>query len=150
LFRCQIDNPYQHRIKVNGSYPIPWDFRVAAVFQSVPGATIGATTAFSTTAIAPSLGRPLSGGTRTATIDMLQPLTNFGPRVNQLDVRLTRTFKLGGNRRIQGNFDIYNITNSSTVVSYINTYALSGTNRWRQPAQILDARLLKFGVQIDF
>ena len=51
---------------------------------------------------------------------------------------------------MQANVDLYNVFNSAAVVNFNSTYSLTGTNLWLQPTQILDARLLKFSVQIDF
>ena len=44
------------------------------------------------------------------------------------------------------NVDPYNLFNSSAALQVNGTY---GPN-WRQPTLILDARLLKFSVQMDF
>ena len=38
LFNCKVDVPYQNRIKLNGSYTLPYGIQVAAVVQSNPGA----------------------------------------------------------------------------------------------------------------
>jgi hypothetical protein len=86
---------------------------------------------------------------RTISLDLLDPLTAFGPRVTQVDARVSRIFRMG-NRRVQANFDLYNIANASTVVGYNTTYTLTGTNRWLQPTQVLDARLAKVSLQVDF
>ena len=38
LFNCKVNNPYQSRFKLNGSYTIPWqDLQVALVYQNNPG-----------------------------------------------------------------------------------------------------------------
>src|SRR5262249_20157760 len=128
-------------------YPLPYEFQVAAVFQSLPGANYAALDAIPTAAIQPSLGRPLAGGTRTVTIDLLPTGAAYlDQRVNQLDARLAKIFPLGGSNRIQANVDLYNVLNSSTVLNVISTYG----PRWLQPTQILDGRMLKFSAQIDF
>jgi len=35
---CETANTYEQRFKLNGSYPLPWNLLVAAVFQDLPGA----------------------------------------------------------------------------------------------------------------
>ncbi len=147
LYHCDIQNPYQHRVKVSGSYPLPGGFQASAVFQNLPGVNYGALYTATTAQIAPSLGRSLAGGVRTVTVDLLQPFSQFGPRMSQLDVRFTKKFALN-KTRIQANFDIYNVMNANTVVSYNNT--ITNQAKWLQPTQILDARLAKFSVQFDF
>src|SRR5262245_3519897 len=147
LYHCESANPYQNRIRLNGSYPLPYDLQVAAVYQRLPSANYAALYTVSTAAIAPSLGRPLAGGTRNVTVDLLSTGSAYlDQRINQLDLRLTKMFPLPGSSRVRANVDLYNLFNASTVLNVISTYG----SRWLQPTQILDGRLLKFSAQIDF
>src|SRR5262249_4160537 len=41
LYQCKVDPPYLMRLKLNGSYPLPGQFQVSAVFQNIPGPTVG-------------------------------------------------------------------------------------------------------------
>ena len=63
-------------------------------------------------------------------------------------------FRLGGNKRVQANVDLYNMFNLSSVVNYNSTYGTFGSatagSVFRQPTQVLDGRLVKFSVQFDF
>ena len=68
-----------------------------------------------------------------------------------MDLRLTRSFAITGSRRkLQGNFDIYNILNASTAQNEQATYRVGATNQWRNPIQIMGGRLIKFSAQITF
>jgi hypothetical protein len=146
LFNCEVDVPYQNRIKINGSYSFPWGIQVAAVAQSNPGANYTANLAYSSAAIQPSLGRPLAAGaTATVTVPLAKPYSLYGPRINQLDLRATKIFRFGPTR-IQGNIDAYNVFNVNTPVTIFGTY----NARWGQPTQVLDGRLVKFSAQVDF
>jgi hypothetical protein len=145
LYNCKIDVPYQSRIKINGSYALPYDIQVSAVVQSNPGATFNANRTYTVAEIQPSLRRALSGGVRTVTINLVPPLSQFGDRINQFDLRASKIFRFG-NRRLQANVDLYNVFNASTPINLNSTYNAT----WRQPTQILDARLLKFSAQFDF
>jgi hypothetical protein len=146
LFNCEVDVPYQNRVKINGSYTFPLGIQVAAVVQSNPGANYTANLAFPSATIAPSLGRPLSAGANaTVTVPLAKPYSLYGPRINQFDVRATKLFRFGGTR-IQGNFDVYNLFNANTPVTIFGTY----NARWGQPTQVLDGRLVKFSAQLDF
>jgi hypothetical protein len=145
LFNCEVNIPYQSRIKINGSYNLPYGVQVAAVAQSNPGANYTANLAFTSAVIAPSLGRPLSGGVASVTIPLAKPYSLYGPRINQLDLRATKIFRFGSTR-IQANVDAYNVFNVNTPVTLFGTY----NARWGQPTQVLDGRLVKFSAQIDF
>jgi hypothetical protein len=145
LFNCKVDVPYQSRIKINGSYTLPFDIQLAAVAQSNPGANYGANRAFPLSAIQPSLGRPLSGGLTSVVLPLVEPLSVFGPRINQLDLRGTKILRFGV-RQLQINADVYNLFNSNTPVTLFGTY----NARWGEPTQVLDGRLVKFSAQIDF
>jgi hypothetical protein len=151
LFRCRVNNPYQSRFKFNWSYLLPWhDIQLATVFQNNPGPQYTTNIAYSNARIAPSLGRPLSGGVQQVTVEVAEPNTQFGPRITQVDVRATKIVRLG-ERRLQFNFDLYNALNANPVINFFSTYSLAdGGARWRTPTQILDGRLAKFSVQLDF
>jgi hypothetical protein len=47
---------------------------------------------------------------------------------------------------VQLNADLYNVFNSNTPVTIFGTY----NARWGQPTQVLDGRLAKFSMQVDF
>lgn len=146
LYNCKSGNPYQHRVKLNSSIPLPWETQVAFVYQNLPGPNYNANQTVTSAAIAPSLGRSLSGGVNNVTVGLLVPNAAFvDDRVNQLDIRLTKIFRMGG-ARFQGNFDLYNLFNNNAVLNVNSTYG----SQWLQPTQILDARLMKFSVQVDF
>ena len=77
---------------------------------------------------------------------LIAPGTLFGDRLNQVDFRLSKTFALRGSRRVQGLLDLYNMLNANPVLALNNTFG----SQWQRPTQILQGRLLKLGVQIDF
>lgn len=101
--------------------------------------------------IRPSLGRNLGqcGTSATcnanATIDLIEPNTIREDRIQQLDVRLTRTFTVG-RYRVLGIFDVFNALNASPILSNNTRYGTS----WLQPTEILAARIVKFGAQLSF
>ena len=145
LYNCKSQNPYQHRIRMNGSYALPWHSQVAATFQNIPAANYAANLTVPNAAIQPSLGRPLAGTTN-VTIDLLPAGSAYlSDRITQLDVRFSKMLRFGQST-LQANVDLYNALNASTVLQVNSTYGPS----WLMPTQILDARLLKFSVQVDF
>ena len=69
----------------------------------------------------------------------------FEDRLSQLDVRLTKTVRIG-RVRVQGQFDVYNLFNANSILA-INEFF---TASWLVPRAILAGRTFKFGTQIDF
>ncbi len=80
-------------------------------------------------------------------------MTQYGDRLNQLDFRFAKRFT--ANRvRFQATVDLYNATNSNVVLVQSNNYgATTGAtagSAWLRPQAILPARIVKFGVQVNF
>jgi hypothetical protein len=115
---------------------------------NLPGPPIAANVIYTNAQVAPELGRPLSSAS-TVTIAVVPPNTLYGERWTQLDARLAKTFRIGSGRRIQGQVDFYNLFNSNAVTQVNGTYSGNGA-LWSNAQAILPARLIKFGVQIDF
>ena len=90
LFNCDVKVPYQSRIRINGSYTLPWGLQIAAVAQSNPGANYSANLVYTSAQVQSSLGRALSGGT-TVTVPLVKPYSQYGPRINQLDLGARRS-----------------------------------------------------------
>jgi hypothetical protein len=145
LYQCEIRPPYAKQFKITGSYPLPWALQGSANFQSLPGFVIGANYSVPTAQIAPSLGRNLAGGARTASLQVVAPFSQFEGRINQLDLRLARTFQVR-RVRFEAMLDAYNALNVGAVLGSNPTYGAS----WRNVTEILTGRLLKFGVQLQF
>jgi Carboxypeptidase regulatory-like domain len=155
---CETSTPWsQYQTKVNLVYPLPfWGVRTSLVYQNMPGLTISANGLVVPNAqIVGSLGRNLGSCrgqvpcTGTATISTLfEPNTEFEDRLTQLDLRFSKIIRVGKGR-MTANFDMYNLTNSNTILSRNNTYSPTST-AWGTPASILAARLFKFGAQFDF
>ena len=96
------------------------------------------------TVVAPSLGRPLSGGVANVTVPLIEPGTMQGERINQLDVRFGKAITVG-RLRATPSLDLYNVFNSSPVLTVSPAYAT-----WLRPQKILEARLFKISAQFDF
>jgi hypothetical protein len=144
---CHVAPPYQAQVKGFITYPLPlWNLRTSATFQSLPGPEITAQYVATNAVIAPSLGRNLAAGSGgTATIDLMPFGTSYGERLNQIDFRLTKAIRIG-QAHVDAAMDIYNLLNSSTVLSINTRYGPS----WLAPTQILPGRMFKFGAQLNF
>jgi len=163
------------QFKVAVVYPLPWyGVQVAANLQNLKGIPIGAissgtlvspaTWAAPNSAVAAALGRdmaacrgvtPCAATTAVNTVfvgasfvggtQLFAPNEQFEDRLNQLDVRFSKVFKLGPTR-LQAQFDIYNLLNANTIL-VVNTRL--GPS-FLQPSNVLGARLFKLGAQLDF
>jgi hypothetical protein len=144
---CAVTPPFfRPQLKVSGSAHLPWNLQVSGVVQSLPGIPITASYLATNAEVRPTLGRALSGNRTTVTLtDVIPPQTLFEKRLLQVDLRFIRNFNLSG-ARLQVMFDAYNVFNNAAVLSSNTRYGVS----WLRPTSILDARLLKFGVQVSF
>ena len=82
----------------------------------------------------------------------MKPFSEWGERINQVDVRLGKRFNFGG-VSIKGQFDVYNITNAGIVLRENTTYPEAGDEDesvWRNPRDILGGRLIKFGILMEY
>jgi hypothetical protein len=145
---CRVEPPFRTQVKGLASYTVPKvDVQVGTAFQSLPGGGLGANYAFSNAVIVPSLGRPLSGNAPNATVNLVQPSTIFGDRINQIDLRIGKVLRFAG-YRTQFSVDLYNALNSSAIQTYNQTFIVGGA--WLTPTLILPARFVKITAQLDF
>jgi hypothetical protein len=142
---CRTKQP-STQVKLIGSYTIPRiDVLVSSAFQSIPGPEIAANFTATNAVIAPSLGRNLAGNTANVSINLVEPGTMYGERLNQLDLRVGKILRFGGNMRATLNLDLYNALNVDTVMTLNNSFGA-----WQRPQSLILARFAKLGVQFDF
>ena len=63
-----------------------------------------------------------------------------------VDLRISRSFRFAGNRRIEPTFDIFNVGNASTVTGL--TAGVGST--YRVPNGIVSPRIMKIGFALNF
>ena len=147
---CHSESPWIHSLKGMGSYTLPKiDVQVSGGFQSTPGQPVLATFNATNALTQPSLGRPLAGNASSVSVNLVQPGALYTDRMNQLDLRVGKIFRVAGRGKLSANFDLYNMLNSSAVVSQNNGYAPTSA-AWQTPQSILPARLLKFSATFNF
>ena len=148
LLYCRTVTPFRGltQVKLHGSYHLPAGFIVSATYQRVPGPDITANYPATTAEIAPSLGRPLSGGVRTATVPLIEPRTQFEDARTQLDLRLSKNFRIGQRVGLQANVAAYNALNANSILQRNNAFG----SQWGLPQLIVDARLIQFSGQLTF
>jgi hypothetical protein len=134
-------------------YPIVWGLQVSANYQNIAAIPEIANAVYTNAAVATTLGRSLAAcGTRvpctsTITVDVIPNNISYRePRTQQIDLRFSRVFRLPNNGRVQPQLDIFNITNSNSVL------ALNGRvgPAWRNATAILAPRVVRIGVNMNF
>jgi hypothetical protein len=154
-----LDIPYLAQFKLSGTYPLPYNIQVSGTWQGYPGVPTGTArqdaeyTAAQNRVPDPSLNVNYNV-TRTLvpnltvtsiTVPLLKPGEKYLERWNQVDLRLARKFAYR-QLRMQAQFDIFNLLNSSSILSVNEAF---GPNLDR-PQSILQGRLFAAGAQVTF
>ena len=79
------------------------------------------------------------------TVNVIEPNTTFGDRIDQLDLRVGKLLRLGRTRTTL-NVDVVNALNSNDNLAYSATFSPS----WPVPTKVLTARLFRLSAQVDF
>jgi hypothetical protein len=150
---CHVDYPWLTQIKFLGSYTVPKaDVQVGLTYQSIPGINIAGTYQAPNSDVA----RPVAQGglgvlptgalpNGTTVVSIIKPNDMYGPRLNQLDLRLGKVLRWKRTRSVVS-LDIFNLLNTDTVTALGSN--VSGN--WLAPSGIVSARLMKISVQADF
>ena len=78
-------------------------------------------------------------------VNVMEPGTVYGDRLNQIDFRATKIFNVGKGK-LEANIDVYNLGNSDAILAQINTFG--GT--WLRPTAVIQPRFVKFTARYDF
>jgi hypothetical protein len=141
---CDSVPPFRTTFKMSGAYQLPWEFQLSGTFMAIPGPDVDA----NYTVNAGIAGRPIIGSTAggtTISVNLAEPNTVFLDYQKKLDLRLARSFRFD-RYRVQGFADIFNVLNAGTVDRVNETY---GT-QWLTPLRLMEARYLRFGLQMSF
>ena len=123
---------------------------LSMTWRSDPGPALEANYVVTSAVAQPSLGRPLSAGN--VTVNLVEPGTLYGARINNLDMRVAKVVHIKGTRANIG-VDFYNLTNGNTPTTVDQSYSADPTAlgaRWLRPTAVLNPRFVRFNVQVDF
>ena len=156
----ELDIPYLAQFKLAGMYPLPFELQVSGSWQGYPGVPSG--TARQDVRVQPDAQpgrRSVAERELHRRPDDRADLTQTSVTVPLLEAGLRSTSIAGirstcGSPRssrsaalqAQGQFDIFNLLNSNSILSDVETF---GTSLDR-PSSILQGRLFAVGVQLTF
>jgi hypothetical protein len=148
---CRVVEPFLTSFRGLATYLVPKaDLNVSMTWRSDPGPDLAANYVVTNAIAAPSLGRNLSSGN--VTVNLIQPGTLYGARLNNVDMRVAKIVRLGGTRAQLG-VDVYNLLNTDVVTAYNQNYTAPTATRgsiWLTPTAIQPARYVRLNVQVDF
>jgi hypothetical protein len=78
-------------------------------------------------------------------VQIVEPGSGYGDRMNQFDFRISKLFRYAGTRTMVG-LDMYNLFNSTPVLTENQVYGPA----FRSPISMLQARFFKFSAQFDW
>ncbi len=148
--------PFQENYKASGVYPLPWALTLSGSFQSTQAGTeettfytLTRTLRYPANCPAPCPAGALVVGPQltrsTLSINLNPSGTEFGDRINQLDLKLTRAFKFG-RATVMPAFEVFNVLNPDNIVSVVtNNYA---STSYKRPNSIVQGRLIGIGAQV--
>jgi len=157
------DIPYKTSVKLAGSYPLLWGLTLSGSFRSEAGTDRGTeangSTAYSVTrnvtrypADCPA---PCPAGaiilptanwhTSTATLKLVPFGRIFNERIHQLDLKLTKSFRL--NRvTISPVLELFNVYNADSIVTYVSTTLNNAS--YERPNSIVQGRIIGIGTTV--
>jgi len=148
---CNQVFPYRPDLKLSGSHTFPWAVQLSATYQFTQGPNILGTWAVPNAIIAApgALGRNLSAGAQTKTVQLVEAGTDYGTNLNQLDARASKQFKID-RIRLRVDADLYNMFDSNWPYTLNNTFTTAANSQYLRPTNVLQGRLFKIGGQVSF
>ncbi len=154
---CHVKTPWSGSTQFKAAMVLPlwWQLQASANYQNLAPIPTAANAAISNVAIVPSLGRDLAAcGARTGAACTAQVVANIvlpntyylEPRLNQLDLRFSRLFRIPNGGTIQPQVDFFNLFNANSVLGITTRLG----PRYNVPTGVLDPRVVKFGVNMTF
>jgi hypothetical protein len=126
--------------KVSGTYEARYGIRISPLLRHQAGANFARTISVGSGS-ASAVGAIFSG-----TIQAEPFNARRHDNITVLDLRVDKGFNLGGNLRLRGFFDLFNITNSNAV----ETRTISTGTSFLRPTAILTPRTARLGVRFMF
>jgi hypothetical protein len=152
-----IDVPWKKGLKLAGTTPVVWGIDLSVAFQSneSPNSTRTMNVTRGITRYPAGCPSPCPAGQiimpsdlfgQTSLIMYLEPArATFVERIDQLDFKVSRTFRVG-RYSVLPVLEVFNVTNSDAIISYVTTNALAAT--YLAPNSIMQGRMFGFGTTV--
>ena len=159
------DVPFSMQFKLAGNYPLPYGIQLSGSFQSnqSPAGTPGTITSTQYMAItrgttkypsncpapcpAGAVILPTTFQPATLNVPLVAPSGYFLERINQLDLKIQKTFKV--NRfTVSPQFEMFNVNNSDAMISVVTNNTLSTSYRYAN--SIMQPRMMGVGAQVKW
>ena len=142
-----IDDTWFWAGNFNVSYRLPFDVLVAASLQAKQGAKGQRTVQFRT--VDPDGGRPISQ-LSTVTLRMEPYGSQLGPALNVMNLRFAKDLRVGGNRRLGLDLDVFNLLNSNAPNQQIYVSGPTFLYATGVNGGILPPRIARFAARFSF
>jgi hypothetical protein len=146
--------PYRKNFVMSGNVRLPFEINFSAAVQSKHGQISSRTMAVTrgTTVYPANCPAPCPAGQvvmptavfgqSSLTVQLVDQDSVFTERVNQVDIKISRTFRMG-RVTLMPTFEAYNLNNSDAIISYASTSAVSPS--YLRPNSIMQPRFYGFG-----
>ncbi len=150
---CDNSTGWITRYTAISTYTVPKiDVLISGTLRSDQGGSLAANWAAPNSATV-GLNRAFAGvAGNTVTVNLIEPGTLYGDRVNEINLRFAKVVRFAGSRSNIG-VDLFNAFNAAPVLTYNQSFSptvTSGTAAWLRPTSVLQARYVKVSAQIDF
>ena len=104
-------------VSLSGTFTSKPGIQVSGFGTPVAGGAFAANYTVSNAVVQQILGRPLAGSAPNITVNLIEPHSILGERVNELNMRVGKIFRVAGTRANVG-VDFYNLLNAATPLAY--------------------------------
>ncbi len=144
---CHVAENWLTQFRGLASYTVPKiDVLFSATIQSTPNASTGPTDT-TVGSNGTSLAANVTNAAGTATFNVVQPGTFYGPRVNLVNLRAAKVLTFGRAKATAG-VDLFNLFNSNTGLTFQQNYG--NGSAYLQPTTIQTPRFVRLNVTVDF
>ena len=142
---CHFETPLLPQYKALASYTLPYGIRISGTLQSLVPLQVVANNIYNNTNRLTSTTLPRPFTLNQQNVNVIEPGSFYGDRVNQIDIRLTKIVNVGRGR-VDLNVDFYNAFNSDAVTLENAPFGPA----WRRPLTVIQPRFVKFAARWDF
>jgi len=147
---------FRPQFKLAGSYPLVYGVTLSGSYQNVQGVSSSTvmsitrnSTRYPTNCPAPcpagAIILPATFQPSTLTVNLVNPNGVFAERINQLDLKVSKTFKLG-RVSVLPTLEVFNVNNSDSVVTYVSSNVLAAS--YLRPNSIVQGRIIGVGTGV--